>query len=224
MSVLSANTGSLHSNLMYSNSGAGKLTAAMAGKLDDTGEVSSSLSGLDSDPVGDTYRGVFSDWFNAKNIAKEDFKRGEQAANNQFVRDLYMYDKQKEFAREQMSWEERMSNTSYQRAVEDMKKAGINPVMAINQGGAATPSAPSGGSAVRSGSRYSSPDGFNTTGLVASLISLVAGVYGTAAKNATSLAIAQMNAQGAYERSSSHDAMSLYRDDQWRNYYDRHRR
>lgn len=43
-------------------------------------------------------------------------------------------------AREQMDFQERMSNSSYQRAVADMKKAGINPMLAVNQGGASTPS------------------------------------------------------------------------------------
>lgn len=32
-----------------------------------------------------------------------------------------------------------MSNTSYQRTIEDMKKAGINPAVAYSQGGASTP-------------------------------------------------------------------------------------
>lgn len=41
--------------------------------------------------------------------------------------------------REQQAWEERMSNTSWQRGTQDMLKAGINPMLAVSQGGASTP-------------------------------------------------------------------------------------
>ena len=67
---------------------------------------------------------------------------GTAAINNYFNRQNIK--EQNEFnateAEKQRQYETEMSNTAYQRAYEDMRKAGLNPNLAGGQGGASTPS------------------------------------------------------------------------------------
>lgn len=178
MADLVANTGAMAFGNSWKNDIDRNLNPASTGFIN---------SGYSAEAPGNTWRGIGADWFNAENVALEDYKRNEQAANNQLARDLYLFQEQKNFTREQMDWEKEMSSTSYQRAVEDMKKAGINPVMAINQGGASTPSAPSSGASSSRGGYSARGTGADTAQIFGSILALVGGIYGAAAKNAASI-------------------------------------
>lgn len=106
-------------------------------------EVTESAAGKD---LG-VYRGGL--FVNKSAIAKEDWLRAEQSANNAYLRDLYQMREQNQFnaneAQLNRDFQERMSSTAYQRAVSDMKAAGINPVVALGHMNAA--STPTGSAA-----------------------------------------------------------------------------
>ena len=77
------------------------------------------------------------------------------------------------------AWQEQMSNTAYQRAVADMRKAGINPILAYQQGGASTPG---GGQGTISGASM--------------------GLASSSAANASALGVSQ-NHNNAWSKASS---------------------
>ena len=53
----------------------------------------------------------------------------------------------------QRNWLAEMSNSAYQRAVKDLEKAGLNPILAYSQGGASVPSVSAASGITSAGSR-----------------------------------------------------------------------
>lgn len=112
---------------------------------------------------------------NFMNMANQyQFNSAQAQSANQFTSDMWnrtaewnemMWEKQANFNAEQAAiqrqWQEKMANTSYQRAMSDMKDAGLNPILAYSNGGA---NVPGGATATVGGAQMSSAQGAMASG------------------------------------------------------------
>lgn len=114
---------------------------------------------------------------NIMNMANQyAFNSAQASAANQFTEGMWqrtadwnesMWQRQADFNAEQAeiqrNWQERMANTQYQRAVTDMSKAGLNPILAVTGGGVGT-GVPGGATASVGGASMGSAQGAMASG------------------------------------------------------------
>lgn len=174
------------------------------------------ISGNIPQPVGNTYRGIGSSEFNAGNIAREDWMRGEQSARLAFERESQFNAQE---AQKNRDWQEHMSNTEIQRRMQDLKNSGLNPVLAVTQGGASFGSGSSASASSRQGSDGKGGSSSTFGDVLRAIPSIIAGVYTAGASNATALKLAAINGKNRLDVADLNANSGYARDEAWRRFY-----
>lgn len=119
------------------------------------------------------------DWITGKSAAGYSYRNAKALAEQQAALNMWLQQEQEQFnsaeAVKQRNWEKQMSDTSYQRVVKDLRKANINPMLAINNGGASTPTGSAATTGLASVGLGSAPagSGHDPSGLLNSALSAV---------------------------------------------------
>lgn len=89
---------------------------------------------------GGSYNQGYSEGYTAgQEASAADIQRAREANEMQLKMSQMQMDYNAAEAKANRDWQEYMSNTSYQRAMEDLRRAGLNPILAAGNLGASTP-------------------------------------------------------------------------------------